>query len=110
MYTRPKILLSGHIDEGIVRIVEAIGNLGSTSSNPSHDDPEEEVKTSEEKEVKASGARAFAGILAGGAIGLFFGPAGVIIGGLLGAAIGNQLEYNGELERRKREKEKLANE
>jgi len=45
-------------------------------------------------------------MIAGGTIGLLFGQAGVIIGGLIGAVIGNQLEYNQELERKKREREK----
>jgi uncharacterized protein YqgC (DUF456 family) len=41
------------------------------------------------------GAGAFAGMIAGGTIGLFFGPVGTIIGGLIGAIVGNQLEFLG---------------
>jgi len=57
--------------------------------------------TEEEEEVETSGAGAFAGMVAGGAIGLMFGSAGVIIGGILGAIIGDLLEYEQEEKRKK---------
>jgi len=43
-------------------------------------------------------------MITGGAIGLLFGPAGVIIGGLVGGFIGNQVEYeNRRMERERRQ-------
>jgi uncharacterized protein YcfJ len=47
----------------------------------------------EEAEVRPSGVGAFGGMIAGGALGLPFGPIGVLVGGVIGALIGNQLEY-----------------
>jgi uncharacterized protein YqgC (DUF456 family) len=44
-------------------------------------------------------------MIAGGALGLLFGPVGVIIGGILGALIGDQIEYeNVKAERERRRK------
>lgn len=51
-------------------------------------------KGPDDKGVKPSGAGAFGGLVVGGAIGLPFGPMGVLIGGLLGAVVGNQIEYD----------------
>ncbi len=49
-----------------------------------------------------------AGMIAGGAIGLLFGPAGVIVGGIIGAILGNQAEYESlEAEKEKRRVSKL---
>ncbi len=49
---------------------------------------------SKEEEVRTSGAGAFAGMVAGGAIGLLFGPVGVVlVCGILGALLGNWAEY-----------------
>jgi hypothetical protein len=51
-------------------------------------------------EPKPQGGGAFVGMVAGGALGAPFGPLGVLIGGILGAVVGNQVEYD-ELNRRK---------
>lgn len=75
------------------RLPKKIGNPG----NPTNKEGEEK-----EEEIRTSGAGALVGMVGGALIGLPFGPAGVVIGGLLGAIIGNQIEY--EQEREKREK------
>ena len=58
----------------------------------------------EEEKVKTTGAGAFSGMIAGALLGLPFGPAGVLIGGILGAIIGDNLEYRHEKERMERMK------
>ena len=45
-----------------------------------------------EEEIKTSGAGAFGGMIIGGALGLPFGPGGVIIGGIIGAIVGDNIE------------------
>lgn len=51
------------------------------------------------EEAKTSGGGAFAGMIAGGALGLPFGPVGVVIGGLIGALLGNEVERKSETKR-----------
>lgn len=53
--------------------------------------------------VKTYGAGAFSGMLLGVALGYPFGTAGVLIGGVVGTFVGEQLEY----ERRKQRMEQL---
>ncbi|RLI80320.1 hypothetical protein DRP04_08270 [Archaeoglobales archaeon] len=74
-----------------------------SKSNP-HRNPNSKKKEEEEEEIRTSGAGALVGMIGGGLIGLPFGPTGVILGGLLGAIIGNQIEYEQERERKKRMK------
>lgn len=75
------------VKKGTKRIEEKITRV---SSNPSRNkDGEKE----EEERIETSGVGALGGMVAGGILGLPFGPAGVIIGGILGAIAGNQIEY-----------------
>ena len=56
-----------------------------------------------EEEIITSGGGAFLGMVIGGGMGLLFGPAGVIIGGVIGAILGDQVERESiRLERRRR--------
>ncbi len=57
----------------------------------------------EEEGIKTSGAGTFAGMIVGGAIGLSFGPVGVLICGILGALLGDRAEYE-TLKAEKKEK------
>ncbi|KPV63488.1 MAG: hypothetical protein AOA66_0854 [Candidatus Bathyarchaeota archaeon BA2] len=63
----------------------------SRSQNPNSEKKGERKK--ERGEVRTSGGGAFAGMIAGGALGLLFGPVGVIVGGVLGAILGDRVEY-----------------
>lgn len=91
------------IERGFKRLEKAItsGFRSLNASNPhGHHHPsepkeEEEEEEEKEQEIKLTGAGAFGGMIVGGALGLPFGPLGVLIGGILGALIGNQLEYEG---------------
>lgn len=47
----------------------------------------------DDKGVKPSGAGALGGMVVGGALGVPFGPLGVLMGGAIGAVVGNQIEY-----------------
>ena len=63
---------------------------------------------SKEKKEETSGAGAFAGMIAGGALGLPFGPPGVLIGGIVGALFGNRIESESlEEKAKKRARRKL---
>lgn len=66
-----------------------------------HSNPDEE----EEEDVETSGSGAFAGMIVGGALGLPFGPLGIIGGGVAGAIIGDNIERSSR-KRRKKKKEK----
>ncbi|MDI6886511.1 MAG: hypothetical protein QMD22_09295 [archaeon] len=59
----------------------------------------------EEERIETSGAGALGGMVVGGALGLPFGPAGLVIGGVLGALLGNQVEYESKKAERERKKE-----
>ena len=43
--------------------------------------------------VRTTGAGALAGMIFGAMLSLPFGPLGVLLGGLLGAVVGDQIEY-----------------
>lgn len=72
--------------------------LPTLKSNPS--------KKKKEEKIETSGAGALAGMVLLGTVGLIFGPAGVIAGGILGALIGNQIEYESIRAEKKRKKKK----
>ncbi|MHC1636091.1 MAG: hypothetical protein ACXQTS_05675 [Candidatus Methanospirareceae archaeon] len=62
-----------------------VKKLPKSGSNPKEIEKEERVET--------SGAGALGGMVVGGVLGLPFGPVGIIIGGIIGALLGNQIEY-----------------
>jgi hypothetical protein len=72
-------------------------------AEPHRSNPKEEEK--KEERIETSGAGALGGMVVGGALGLPFGPAGVVIGGILGALLGNQVEYESKRAERERKKE-----
>ena len=54
---------------------------------------EKQDKENEEKEViKTTGGGALIGMIFGGSVGILLGPGGVILGGLIGALIGDEYE------------------
>ncbi|MHC1611547.1 MAG: hypothetical protein ACXQTW_08175 [Candidatus Methanospirareceae archaeon] len=57
-----------------------------------------------EERIETSGAGALGGMVVGGALGLPFGPFGIVIGGILGALLGNQVEYESKRAERKKNK------
>jgi hypothetical protein len=57
-------------------------------------------KNPSEKDEEPTGAGAFLGMVAGGALGLPLGPLGVLVGGILGAIAGNELEREKRKKRR----------
>jgi len=83
------------VKKGTKRIEEKITRV---SSNP--DRNIKEGKKEVEERIETSGIGALGGMVAGGIIGLLFGPGGVIIGGILGALAGNQIEYEDKRRRR----------
>lgn len=88
--------------KGFENLIIAIRGL-SRGQDPNSERKEEEKK--EKEEIRTSGGGAFAGMVAGGAIGLLFGPVGVIIGGVIGAILGDQAEHESirvERERKRR--------
>ncbi len=63
-----------------------------------------------EKEViRTTGGGAFAGMVTGCLLGLTFGPVGVLVGGILGALAGNQIEYESKRMERERRRKRMGN-
>lgn len=90
--------------KGFENLIIEIRSL-SRGQHPNSERKEKEKK--EKEEIRTSGGGAFAGMIAGGALGLLFGPVGVIIGGVIGAILGDQAER--ESVRVERERKKKAN-
>ena len=89
--------------EGFSRLIEILEKRNikinkQHSSNPSQKEKKEEIET--------TGVGALAGMIFGGAIGLLGGFVGVLVCGIIGALIGNHIEYERERERKKREEER----
>lgn len=89
------IAIALHKAVGVLERGITIRIQSSSASNPGSEGDEE---------VRTSGAGAFAGMVAGGTIGLLFGPVGVIVGGVLGALIGDKLEYESLRAEKKRKR------
>ena len=62
------------------------------------------INENQKEEIKTTGGGALIGMIFGGSIGIIFGPGGVILGGLIGALIGDELEKR-ELEEEQRKKQ-----
>ncbi len=83
--------------------IKPLQGLRGCGAEPHRSNPKEEEK--KEERIETSGAGALGGMVVGGALGLPFGPAGVVIGGILGALLGNQVEYESKRAERERKKE-----
>jgi len=99
------IALSVSVFPYLSSIDETLRSIEKTlkkESNLGASDPPNEKKEEKKEEIRTTGGGALVGMTIGGLIGLLGGPVGVVIVGLIGAAIGNQAEY----ESIKAEKEK----
>ena len=83
--------------------IKPLQGLRGCGAEPHRSNPKEMERR--EERIETSGAGALGGMVLGGVLGLPFGPAGIIIGGIIGALLGNQIEYESERVKRKRKKE-----
>lgn len=92
--------------ENILTSNSKIKTKSNTSNPKNSSNPSNPSNKKEKEEVETSGVGALGGALVGSAVGLAFGPVGVLIAGIIGTLLGNQIEYENQLDEKKRKREK----